>query len=213
PPSFAPYTVEFLPVRVEEARVTPVLSPDTSHLILEMLERAESHIAIEQAYIRNASATELNPFLNAAIDASRRGVAVRVLLDSSWFNVEGDADNDEMVALINRIARQENLPLEARCADLAANNLEKIHTKGVIVDGREVLVSSINWNENSPNFNREAGVIIEHPEIGAYFMAAFLDDWDASRAGAGADDRDYRKIAVGGVVLAALMVVYLRRHR
>ena len=75
---------------------------------------------------------------------------MQVLLDSFWFNIEGDADNDEMVDLINRIAAAEGLPLAARLADLEGNNLAKIHNKGVIVDGRAVLVSSINWNANSP---------------------------------------------------------------
>jgi hypothetical protein len=36
-----------------------------------------------------------------------------------------------MAALINRIAAEEHLPLEARCADLASGNIEKIHNKGV----------------------------------------------------------------------------------
>jgi len=31
-----------------------------------------------------------------------------VLLDSYWFNTEDEADNDEMAALINRIAADEH---------------------------------------------------------------------------------------------------------
>ena len=82
-----------------------------------------------------------------------------------------------MVDLINRIGATEQIPLEARCADLATNELDKIHNKGVIVDDRKVLVSSINWNSNSPNFNREAGVIIDHPGVARYFREVFDDDW------------------------------------
>jgi len=41
-----------------------------------------------------------------------------VLLDSYWFNIEDEKDNDEMVSLINRIGISEHIPLEARCADL-----------------------------------------------------------------------------------------------
>jgi len=84
-------------------------------------------------------------------------VHVTVLLDAYWYNVEDERDNDEMAALINHIAVAEGIPLEGRCADLESNKLEKIHNKGVIVNNRSVLVSSINWNSNSPNFNREAG--------------------------------------------------------
>ena len=123
-------------------------------------------IEIEEAYITNETPF-LNPYLSAAINDSRRGSRVRVLLDSYWYNVDGRSDNDEMVALINRIGSAERIPLEARCADLESNRFRNIDNKGVIVDGRKVLVSSINWNSNSPDFNREAGVIVDHPERGA----------------------------------------------
>ncbi|WP_292392536.1 phospholipase D-like domain-containing protein [Methanoculleus sp. UBA303] len=212
---YAPaYTVEFAPCRAEGARVTPVLSPDTSALIIRLIEGAEKSIAIEQAYITNETGCDLNPFLVTAINASRRGVAVRVLLDAFWFNTEGDADNDEMVAIINRIAAAEGLPLEARLVDLDANNLAKIHNKGVIVDGRAVLVSSINWNANSPAFNREAGVIIEHPDIAAYYTRVFEDDWDASGAGGtgSATGPDRLKIVAAACILAGLLGLYAYRR-
>ncbi|MDD3856516.1 MAG: phospholipase D-like domain-containing protein [Methanoculleus sp.] len=208
------YTIEFAPCRAEGARVTPVVSPDTSVLILELIESAEESIAIEQAYITNETASEFNPYLAAAIDASRRGVAVRVLLDSAWFNTEGDADNDEMVEIINRIAAAEGLPLEARLADLEANDLGKIHNKGVVVDRKAVLVSSINWNANSPAFNREAGVIVEHPDIARYYIAVFEDDWEASdRSGASGAEPDRLKIAAAACTLVALTGLYLYRRR
>jgi phosphatidylserine/phosphatidylglycerophosphate/cardiolipin synthase-like enzyme len=154
------YTPEFPAREFSGTRVTPVLAPDTSSLILDLINGAEQDIAIEQAYITNESGTTLNPYLSAAINASRRGVHVRVLLDSYWFNVEEGADNDEMVRCINQIAAREHLPLTARLIDLPASSFAKIHNKGVIVDHQRVLVSSINWNSNSPGFNREAGVII-----------------------------------------------------
>ncbi|MDK2988690.1 MAG: hypothetical protein PWR16_219, partial [Methanoculleus sp.] len=209
------YTVEFAVCRAEGARVTPVVSPDTSALILGLIEGAQESIAIEQAYITNETGHDLNPYLAAAIDASRRGVAVRVLLDSAWFNTEGDADNDEMVGVINRFAAAEGLPLEARLADLEANDLDKIHNKGVIVDGRTVLVSSINWNANSPAFNREAGVIIEHPDIAAYYTGVFEDDWNVSNeeGAGGAPGPDRLKIVAAACILAGLTGLYLYRRR
>ena len=155
----------------------PVIAPDTSYQITDLLDSAEESIEIEQAYIKNETPLTLNPYLSSAINASRRGVHVRVLLDSYWFNVEGPNDNDEMAALINRIGTSEHIPLEAKCIDLSVSQLEKIHNKGVIVDDKRVLVSSINWNTNSPNFNREAGVIIDHPGAAEYFRRVFEDDW------------------------------------
>jgi cardiolipin synthase A/B len=203
--------IEFYPRKYSGATVRPVLSPDTSSEITTLINSATSSVEIEQAYITNETPSTLNPFLAAAVNASRRGVHVRVLLDSYWYNTEGPADNDEMVALVNRIAQTEHLPLEARCIDLPASELDKIHNKGVIVDDRKVLVSSINWNSNSPNFNREAGVIIEHPGAAQYFREVFEDDW-APSVKTPQVRTDYLKIAIVVGVLVLLLVVYYRRH-
>jgi phosphatidylserine/phosphatidylglycerophosphate/cardiolipin synthase-like enzyme len=211
-PSSSPYAIEFPAQRFSGATVTPVLAPDTGYLVDDLLASAQVTIDIEQAYITNESATTLNPYLGAAINASRRGVHVRVLLDSYWYNIEEEADNDEMAALINRIAAAEGLPLEAKTADIESNNLEKIHNKGVIVDDKSVLVSSINWNTNSPNFNREAGVIIGHPGVARYFKDVFEDDWQPVRDGT-SQRTDYLKIALLIAVLAFLVALFWWKQR
>ena len=211
----APYekrTAEFHPAQFEGATVIPVIAPDTSYQIVDLLDNARTTIEIEQAYIKNETPYRLNPYLSSAINASRRGVHVRVLLDSYWYNVEGPNDNDEMAALINRIGTSEQIPLEAKCIDLPLNQVEKIHNKGVIVDDKQVLVSSINWNSNSPNFNREAGVIIDHPGVARYFREVFDDDWNPM-ANMARPKTDYLKIAIVALVIVLLLVIYFRRLR
>jgi cardiolipin synthase A/B len=207
----AKHNPEFFPRQYRGATVRPVIAPDTSNEIMFLINSATSSIDIEQAYITNETPVTFNPYLSAAVNASRRGVHVRVLLDSYWYNTEDTADNDEMVALINRVGQSERIPLEARCADLSTNELDKIHNKGVIVDDRKVLVSSINWNSNSPNFNREAGVIIDHPGVARYFREVFDDDWNPSVKILPVRT-DYLKIGLVVCVLVLLLVVYYRRH-
>jgi cardiolipin synthase len=206
------HTVEFAPGFFAGATVRPVIAPDTSSQITDLINSAERSIEIEQAYITNDTMSCLNPYLSAAINASRRGVHVRVLLDSYWFNIEDEVDNDEMVGLINRIGLSENIPLEARCADLALIGVDKIHNKGVIVDDQRVLVSSINWNSVSPNYNREAGVIIDHPGVAGYFLAVFEDDWNLSPK-TPPETTDYLKIGATAIVLFMLLIIYYRRRR
>ncbi len=205
------HAVEFAPAHFSGATVRPVISPDTSSQIIDLIGSAQTSIEIEQAYITNETPLTLNPYLTTAINASRRGVHVRVLLDSFWYNTEDEKDNDEMAALITRIGTIEQIPLEGRCVDLAATNLEKIHNKGVIVDGQRVLVSSINWNSNSPNFNREAGVIIDHPGVARYFLMVFEDDWKGTVAFP-EQKPDYTKIIIVSVVILLLLIIYYRRH-
>ena len=206
---------EFMPVRFEGARVTPVLSPDTSDLVAEMIRGADTNVDIEQAYIRNESRSVPNRFLAEAINASRRGVHARVLLDSYWFNTEGTDDNDEMVSWINQVAAAGHLPLEARLVDLGKARIEKIHNKGVIVDGRKVLISSINWNTNSPTFNREAGLIIEQPDAGRYFSDVFEKDWERSGpvTTTPGGTVDWMKTGVAVVVVVLLIALYWWRTR
>ncbi|MDT8356880.1 MAG: phospholipase D-like domain-containing protein [Methanomicrobiaceae archaeon] len=205
------YRVEFAPRIFTGAEVTPVLSPDTSDLVRELIEGAASTVDIEQAYIRNWSGGMQNPYVAAAINASRRGVVVRVLLDASWFNIYEEEDNDEMATYLNHIARNEQIPLEARVAALEEMGVESIHNKGVIVDGKWVLVSSINWNEHSPSFNREAGVIIEHPGVGQYYTAVFEDDWDVRPSGSIGGYGE--KIAAAAGIIIVLLLIYIRRDR
>jgi len=209
------HTKEFSPLRFEGATVTPVLAPDTSYLITDLLRSATSEIDIEQAYISNESKGIPNRYLADAIDASHRGVHVRILLDSYWFNTAGEDDNDEMMAYINQVAASEHLPLEARCAELDKNELEKIHNKGVIVDRKNVLISSINWNYNSPTFNREAGVIIDQPDAAQYYRDVFEDDWGQSTATGKNPDAtaEYLKPGIAVIVITLLVILYWQRKK
>jgi cardiolipin synthase len=206
------YIAEFTPEHFVGATVHPVIARDTSSQIADLINSADKSIEIEQAYITNETSNTLNPYLSSAINASRRGVHVRVLLDSYWFNIEDEKDNDEMAALINRIGISEHIPLEAKCVDLDANKIEKIHNKGMIVDDHHVLVSSINWNSVSPNFNRETGVIIDDPNVAQYFLEVFEDDWSSSVKSPGIKI-DYLRIVIVVVVMIFLVLLYYRHQR
>ncbi len=198
--------------------VEPVVAPASAVArITELLRSANSTLYVQQFYIytywgsRSASPEEApNPFLEEAVAAARRGVEVKVLLDSTWYNTRRDnpRSNLRTASYVNGIAREEGLPLEARLAlPYEDNRIRLYHTKGVVVDGRVVLVSSVNWNENSPKRNREVGVVVYSPspseaarrlELGTalrllrgdnpamYFQGVFLQDWKRSGGEAGA---------------------------
>ncbi|MEA1864596.1 MAG: phospholipase D-like domain-containing protein [Euryarchaeota archaeon] len=159
--------------------VSPVLSPDTSLLetgsIIGMIKGANDSVYVEQLYIRNwgtPADPKPNPFLEATINASRRGCEVKILLDSTY-----GEKNEEMGEYLNDIAAYENLNLEAKLIDNVEMGLNKTHTKGVIVDRSWVLISSINWNENSARNNREAGLIIENCDVAEFYTDIFFYDW------------------------------------
>ena len=215
------YTPVFSRFSFTGAEVIPVITPDTYYELVSLIDRATKTIDIEQAYISQTKG-EWTELMHHVFDAARRGVSIRILLDSYWFNVVGTNDNDEIVDQIRRIAYDEGLSLEARLIDLRATNLMKIHNKGVLVDGREVFVSSINWNENSPSFNREVGMIIKSTEVAGYFTEIFESDWNPRPVSSSLsldpvevpNSRGIDMLRLFGllVVVLILFVVYVRRH-
>ncbi|WP_410513458.1 phospholipase D-like domain-containing protein [Paenibacillus sp. BR2-3] len=171
-------------------KVTPVFAPDSTFLkekaIIGMMRNATTSLYVEQLYIHKhwgASATgtpqsDPNIYLEEVIAAARRGVAVKVILDSAFLDPTDSRDNTHTVQYINNIASTEGLNMSAKLINLTSTHLEKVHNKGIIADSNKVLVSSINWSENSPMNNREAGVIVENASVGAYYENIFMWDWN-----------------------------------
>ncbi len=161
----------------DEFDVTPVLAPDTSmceSTIKGMIESSEESIYVQQYYIRHWESKD-NPYLEAIKRAAERGVEVKIMLDSTWYHMEGNG-NEKIVEELNEFARKREVELEARSLS-RFKGLLKSHNKGMVVDQNSVLVSTINWNANSPLQNREAGVIIENEGLGEYYSNIFLEDW------------------------------------
>ncbi|WP_455392051.1 phospholipase D-like domain-containing protein [[Eubacterium] cellulosolvens] len=174
-------------------KVTPVVAPDTTldhyDSILDMISSATTSVFIEQldCYIDWDTKDRKIPnlYLQAAIAAARRGCDVRFLLDSAFASPDDPGlDNYDTVKYINSIAQAENLThnLQAKLIHLTGwagkNQLEKVHNKGIIVDGNKTLVSSINWATGSVLYNREAGVIIENEQVAKFFTEIFFYDWN-----------------------------------
>lgn len=167
--------------------VTPVFAPDSTMLrekaILGMIRNAKSELLVEQLYIHKhwgnsttgSPETTPNIYLEEVIHAARRGVKVRVLLDSAFLDASDPRDNQYTIQYINQIATNEGLDMEAKLLNRSALHLEKIHNKGIIAD-QKVLVSSINWSKNSPENNREAGVIVENKDVADFYKEIFW--WD-----------------------------------
>ncbi|MEW9698584.1 phospholipase D-like domain-containing protein [Paenibacillus sp. SI8] len=170
--------------------VTPVFAPDSTFLkekaIIGTIRNAQKSLHIEQLYIHKhwGTATTGDPvttpdiYLEEVINAARRGVEVRVILDSAFLDPTDSRDNQFTVKYINDTAAVEKLNMSAKLMNLTATHVEKVHNKGVIADGNKVLVSSINWSQNSPENNREAGVIVENANVGAFYEKVFNWDWN-----------------------------------
>ncbi len=154
------------------------VAPDSAvEPVVSLIEEADEEVLVQQAYIRAwDEEVESNPYASALMDGAKEGVEVRVMLDGRWFSEE---ENREVADALD--TSDENLT--ARVAD------GSVHTKGVVVDNESVLVSSINWNENSPTDNRETGVVIHNEEAARYFWGVFQDDWEGDGEGVEGSER------------------------
>ncbi|MFW5928099.1 MAG: phospholipase D-like domain-containing protein [Thermoplasmatota archaeon] len=173
------YYPEFDPKTIEtDITIKPIIGPEYSLLndsILKMIKEAEKEIFVQQFYIGD---WEENPYVDALIDSAERGIEVKILLDSTWYNIqEEEKDNDDFVEYIDNHSEKKDLNIKCRLIN-EYHGFSKTHNKGMVVDGEKVLISSINWNLHSIKNNREVGVIIENKEVSEYFKNIFLHDWD-----------------------------------
>jgi PLD-like domain len=159
--------------------VARITSPETSLSgLVGLIDQARTSLDIQQMTFDSAWSGGTNPLIAALERASQRGVRIRVLLnDESVFNHGHPSrpKNQPTVDHLNTLANT-----QARIANLAAMGVDYIHNKGVLVDGQITLISSINWDENSIQRNREAAVAITGAEVNAHYEALFERDWQVS---------------------------------
>ncbi|HYF78424.1 MAG TPA: phospholipase D-like domain-containing protein [Symbiobacteriaceae bacterium] len=192
-----PYTpVKPAPLTItgKKATVTRILSPDNTldpeNGFLGLLRGAKKELLISANYInmwwgQADEAENFNrypqPYLREIVEAARRGVSVKVLLDRRNVRLDSKRDNQYVADYLTRLARSENLNLEARLLNMDGAGIGRtLHNKSLIVDGA-VVISSVNGSENSFRYARELTLKVDElPELTAYYRDLFMHDWNAS---------------------------------
>ncbi len=168
--------------------VQRITSPDSSLSgILSLINHAKRSIDIElMTFDSTPWSAAGNPLVSALQSAAHRGVSVHVLLnDESAFAHTGpdgqpiaisNPKNQPTVDLLNRTGGS----LIAKIANIKGMGVDYIHNKGMIVDGSITLISSINWDQNSIQNNREAAVAITSSGLAGFYGNLFERDWQVS---------------------------------
>ncbi len=179
-----------------------ISSPDSLDGLLEMIDSAKDYILVEQFYVYthwgsptyDTTESAPSPLIEALRRKADEGVEVKVLLDSTYYNMdEGSSTSNAKTIMLLNCMGEEGRPIEAAAIDSDLHGLSVLHNKGLITDGSAALVSSINWNENSIMNNRETGVVIRG-DAASYYEDVFWDDWDGATV---LDCNGSRSIAVG----------------
>lgn len=163
------------------AVVTACISPDGSMLepyLCAQVERSRMIVGEQfQADLfweqRWSGGKCLSPLVTALESSMRRGSSVRLLFDSSWFNLIGNG------AVVNSLIENSTLMgLDGQFKLMDADSpITALHNKGVIFDNKATLVSSNNWVSASFARNRELGLLVDSVEIADYFTKTFGLDW------------------------------------
>ncbi len=167
------YEPQFVSKTVTDAFFAiPIFSPDTSlEAICAMIEHANESILIEQLYVYKNWGERISPFVQRLIEKANEGLQIKVILN---YNPYYGASNDQCNQTKQHL---ENHNISVKLLYTNWSYFTNVHNKGMIVDNQSVLISSINWNENSVTRNREAGIIIEHEEVAQYYADVFYYDW------------------------------------
>lgn len=180
--SHVSFSREDSPITLEADYVEQLTSPDKSlDGLLAFIRSAKSTLDLElmSFSMKWGNTGKISPLYQEVVAAARRNVTVRVLLnDERVFG--GSKQNMTTVDALNTFAESEKLNMTATIANVKAMGVNYIHNKGVLADGERVLISSINWNQNSVMNNRETAIAITGSEINRHYQALFETDWIAS---------------------------------
>lgn len=163
-------------------RVTPILSPDNyMEIIPGLLETAERSIDIEEQYIRGQQPhiQRLLGSIQKAVE-ERPKLKVRVILASPF---PGARFKKEAAAIIG--LKDFGLRMGTNVRILNPKHFVHCHNKLIIVDNSTVLISSQNWSDFAVTKNREAGLLVEYPDLARYYAAIFETDWDTGKKSVG----------------------------
>jgi phosphatidylserine/phosphatidylglycerophosphate/cardiolipin synthase-like enzyme len=194
--------------------ITPMFSPDTSEqLLCDAISAANETIYVEQLYIYKDWDERGSPLVDRLINKSTQGVDVRVILDYNPAYTETTQQLNDTKQYL-----EENGIL-VKFISTAWSPFTAIHNKGMIIDNTTVLVSSINWNEQSVTRNREAGVLLQNPAAASYYATVFLSDWSQKPSqhpaalSSWADYKYYMLIAVVFSITLALLIRDWRKRK
>lgn len=160
-----PVAPAMLPDHGKPFKVRPLLSPDNyRERVVDFMKSAKRSLYLQFSYINFSKSAADKPYLEMlamlAKLSYKPGMDVRIIVGS------GNA---------NKIRQL----VESGFNEKVFRTQSNIHNKGIVVDGKAVLVSSANWSPDGVLRNRDAGIIVYDEQVARYFQDIFLDDWDS----------------------------------
>lgn len=159
----------------KKVKVRPLLTPDREgsvycEAVLDLIQSATSSLLFQIPYIAMPS----NPRQDRGfIDELIRALTAKL------------KTLDDARVLLRSGGKKFSAPTHAawffKSKGVDINNrlrvIDNHHTKGMIVDGRRVLLGSHNWSKPGVSLNRDASLLFDDKEVAEYYTRAFEIDW------------------------------------
>jgi cardiolipin synthase A/B len=152
------------------SRSLVVLPDDSAKPILEAIHHARKSLRIKMFVFTDPS------LMAAVVDAHRRGVVVRVMLNPR--RRSGATENDE-----SRSA------LQTAGVDVLDSNpaFDLTHEKSMVVDDTTAFVKSLNWASENLTETRDYAIITSNPHEVTEVINCFEADWSRQEFASGKD--------------------------
>ncbi len=139
---------------------------ETQQVWVEMLNSAKSSIDLEQFYISHQEGQSLGPVLQALVSAAARGVQVRLIVDSKFFQNYSETPK--------KLAQLKNV--QVRVLNYTVHGGVQ-HSKFLVIDRERSFVGSANFDWLALSHIHEVGLRIEDASIGSGLQSIFELDW------------------------------------
>ncbi len=139
---------------------------ETQQVWVEMLNAAKSSIDLEQFYISHQDGQSLSPVLQALISAASRGVQIRLIVDSKFFQNYSD--------IPQKLSQLKNV--QVRILNYSAHGGVQ-HAKFFVIDREKSFLGSANFDWLALSHIHEVGLRVEDASIGNGLESVFDLDW------------------------------------
>jgi len=143
----------------EEARL--LLASEYFNVLHQAIQKAEDSVWVKMYYIAMKPDDPDNPvtiLVNDLVDARKKGLDVRVILEDSLF----DKNYDAYQALAN-----------GGVWVRLDSSVSLLHSKAVIIDKEILFIGSANWSKSAFYSNDEVSILIESPKLASRLIEEF----------------------------------------
>ena len=159
-------------------KVKPLLTPDQkgavySDAVLDLIESATESLLFQIPYIGMPSdPTADRGFIDDLITALTKKLKTlpdaRLILRSGGSKFSAPTHTAWFL-------KSKGVDIQNR-----VRQIENHHTKGMVVDGRRLLLGSHNWSKPGVTLNRDASLLFDDEDLAGYYAEAFEIDWKRS---------------------------------